>query len=117
MKFEHTRIMNWEGAIRGMRNPLESWDKSDTKYFSYSADGDTFEVAADEDWDNIEIGEKDLHLMQNLIKAGVPDRKFMRQILVCVDITAPQYWWSQFDTYGVGVVKDSTSNKNRARKI
>lgn len=96
MKFEHTKVMNWEGAFRGMRNPKNSWDKSDSeieKYYEYQLD----------------LGEKDIDLAQRLIKAGRDHRKFLRQILVCVDITAPLYWWKEFDTYKVGTVSNSCS--------
>jgi len=76
MKFESTYVGNFEGAIRGMRNPLASWNNSDSKW----------------DGDNYIIGEKDIDLAQRLIKAGPEHRKFLRQIFVCVDITAPLYW-------------------------
>ena len=102
MKFEHTKVFNWEGAIRGMRNPWESWDKSDSYYGNN-------EVALE----SYVIGENDLELMQKLIKAGSEHRKFMRQILVSVDITAPLYWWKEFDTYKVGTVSNSTSTMHK----
>ena len=102
MKFENTEVFNWEGAIRGMRNPLESWDKSDSYY------GDN-EIGLE----SYVIGENDLELMQTLIKAGSEHRKFMRQIFVSVDITAPLYWWKEFDTYKVGTVANSTSTMHK----
>ena len=103
MKFENTEVLNFEGAIRGMRNPMESWNKSDSDFYNIQ----------DDDVYNAVIGEKDLHLMQNLIRAGTSDSKFMRQIFVCVDITASQVWWSQFDTYKVGTVGNSTSKMHK----
>ncbi len=96
LKFEQTNVMNFENAIRGMRNPLNSWSKTDTHF-----DGD------------IQIGENDLKLMKNLIKAGSDHRKFMRQIMVCVDITGPLYWWKEFDTYKVGTVSNSCSTMHK----
>ena len=100
MKFENTEVWGFKHAIRGMRNPLESWDKSDS-IFENSLQ--CFNV----------IGENDLSLMQKLIKAGSEHRKFMRQIFVSVDITAPIYWWKEFDTYKVGTVANSTSTMHK----
>lgn len=98
MKFENTEVFNFEGAMRGMRNPKNSWNKNDTYI----------------DWeDNIHIGENDMKLAQTLIKAGSEHRKFMRQIFVSVDITAPLYWWKEFDTYKVGTVANSTSTMHK----
>lgn len=98
MKFEETEVAGFRPAIRGMRNALASWDRSDS---GYNEDG-TFV-----------IGENDLSLAQRLIKAGSPDRKFMRQIHVWADITAPEYWWSQYDTYKVATVANSTSKMHK----
>lgn len=98
MRFENTEVFNFEGAMRGMRNPKNSWNKNDTYI----------------DWeDNIHIGENDMKLAQTLIKAGSEHRKFMRQIFVSVDITAPLYWWKEFDTYKVGTVANSTSTMHK----
>ena len=102
MKFENTQVMNFEGAIRGMRNPKNSWDKSD----SYHNGNGILKG-------HFVIGEKDLELMQTLIKAGSEHRKFMRQIFVSVDITAPLYWWKEFDTYKVGTVSNSCSTMHK----
>ena len=102
MKFENTEVMNFENAIRGMRNPLESWDKSDSYYGNNEIGLESYV-----------IGENDLELMQTLIKAGSEHRKFMRQIFVSVDITAPLYWWKEFDTYKVGTVANSTSTMHK----
>lgn len=157
MKFNNTAVMNFEGAVIGMRNPKNSWDRSDS-YFgivdSYNNPGfevveawvkqerpelyesditieqekekidledkyddwlfnngvlRTCEEAADGISELAYLGPNDLTLMQNLIKAGSEHRKFMRQIIVSVDITAPLYWWKEFDTYKVGTVANSTS--------
>ena len=91
MKFEKTQVSNFEGAFRGLRNPLNSWDRSDSK------------------WNPLQIGANDMGLAQRLIKAGPEHMKFMRQIFVCVDITAPLYWWKEFDTYKIGTTANSTS--------
>lgn len=105
MKFENTEVFNFEGAFRGMRNPLESWDKSDSRFIK--------DVDCDGFIETINIGENDLKLAQKLIKAGSEHRKFMRQIFVSVDITAPLYWWKEFDTYKVGTVANSTSTMHK----
>lgn len=98
MKFENTEVFNFEGAMRGMRNPKNSWNKNDTYI----------------DWeDNIHIGNNDMKLAQTLVKAGNEHRKFMRQIFVSVDITAPLYWWKEFDTYKIGTVANSTSTMHK----
>lgn len=98
IKTEHTRVMNLEGAIRGARNPLNSWNRIDS---AYDADG------------NYILGANDLDLAKRLCKAGSDHRKFIRQILVSVDITAPMYWWKEFDTYKVGTVANSTSTMHK----
>lgn len=107
MKFEKTQVFNFEGALRGMRNPMDSWDKSDSN----------FEVGIEEDFNLayrvIHIGENDLNLAQRLIKGGSEHRKFLRQIMVSVDITAPLYWWKEFDTYKVGTTANSTSTMHK----
>ena len=109
MKFEHTEVMNFEGALRGMRNPLNSWDKSDS-YKNYSVDyEDDIEIR----YPYYRIGAADLDLAQRLIKGGSEHRKFLRQIMVCVDITAPLYWWKEFDTYKVGTTANSTSTMHK----
>ena len=98
LKTERTAVMNFENAIRGARNPMNSWDKSDSAY--------------DENG-NYVLGQSDLDLARRLIKAGSDERKFMRQIFVSVDITAPLYWWKEFDTYKVGTVANSTSTMHK----
>ena len=161
MKFENTSVMNFQGAFRGLRNPLESWKKSDSffgiiniEYDSYKVDTIISSWVAQElyteplegpyedyeldykyqelwdkyfDWwynqgvldrgeDLINVaclGPKDLDLAQRMIRAGSSDRKFLRQIMVSVDITGPLYWWKQFDTYKVGTVANSTSTMHK----
>ena len=93
IEFENTQVTGWESAIRGMRNPMNSWDKSDTCF--------------------VLIGENDLKLMKNLIEAGSDHSKFMRMITVTVDIIAPLYWWKEFDTYKVGTVRNSCSTMHK----
>ena len=95
IKIEKVDVFGWEAAIRGLRNPMNSWDKSDSGWFELEdwqkADtGDTFQYR---------IGENDLALMKKLSKAGSDHAKFLRMINVTVDITAPLYWWKEFDTY------------------
>lgn len=106
MKFEKTDVWGFEHAIRGMRNPKNSWDKSDSLFTYHSEDYDC-------DMPCMEIGTNDLDLMQRLVRSGREHRKFMRQIFVSVDITAPMYWWSEFDTYKVGTVANSTSKMHK----
>lgn len=108
MKFEKTEVWGFDHVIRGMRNPLESWDKSD------SNEGVWCRLCyKTTNCDKTCIGHKDLDLMQRLIKAGSEHRKFMRQIFVSVDITAPLYWWKEFDTYKVGTVSNSCSTMHK----
>lgn len=102
LKVENTEVFGWEAAIRGMRNPMNSWHLSDS----------TMSVSAiEEGWDW--LGEKDLRLMQNLSKAGDDHGKFLRMITVTLDITAPLYWWKEFDTYKVGTVANSCSTMHK----
>ena len=103
MKFENTEVWGFEHALRGMRNHKNSWNKSDS-YYEYDNQKDCVTKDA-----NFVIGENDMKLAQTLIKAGSEHRKFMRQIFVSVDITAPLYWWAEYDTYKVGTVANSTS--------
>ena len=104
IRFEHTNVMNFDNAIRGMRNPLESWDKSDS-YSTYVENPQTGNVGAFQFF----LGDADLALARKLAAAGSDHRKFLRQIFVSVDITAPLYWWKEYDTYKVGTVANSTS--------
>ena len=95
MQFEKTEISSFKPALRGMRNPMNSWAKSDTNQCLHH------------------IGPNDLDLAQRLIRGGPEHAKFMRQIMVWVDITAPLYWWKEFDTYKVGTVANSTSTMHK----
>ena len=102
IKFEHTEVSGWIAAIRGMRNAFNSWDKSDSGWrFEERPIGISGCF--------YHIGPNDLELMKKLIKAGSDHSKFMRMINVTVDITAPMYWWKEFDTYKVGTVRNSCS--------
>lgn len=120
MKFENTEVFNFKGALRGMRNPKNSWDRSDSKF----DDGECYlpennECEACSQFDGFGkpclplIGENDMKLAQALIRGGSEHRKFLRQIFVSVDITAPLYWWKEFDTYKVGTVANSTSTMHK----
>lgn len=155
MKFEKVRVSGFEGAFRGLRNPLESWHKSDSKFGiartdycdydyevadAYIAENEKYDFDKEYDkyyeaserysqwlikngvlqnnWsqDIVEyafIGPKDLDLAHRMIIAGSPDRKFLRQINVSVDITAPLYWYKEFDTYKIGTVANSTSTMHK----
>lgn len=108
IKFEHTEVVGWEAAIRGMRNPHNSWDKSDSKYLR-TEDGHI--IAS-----RYEIGPNDHDLMMRLVKAGTDHRKFMRMIVVYVDITAPLYWYKELETYKVGTVSNSCSTMHSIHK-
>lgn len=105
LKLENTEVLGWEAAIRGMRNPMNSWEKSDTKFYDESPEY-RYEDCPD-------IGPNDLDLMKRLRNAGTDHRKFMRMITVYVDITAPLYWWKEFDTYKVGTVANSCSTMHK----
>ena len=118
MKFENTKVFNFEGALRGMRNPMNSWSKSDSYYGcseEFFCNGCTVDSRCSEykRSDDYIIGQNDMKLAQTLIKAGNEHRKFMRQIFVSVDITAPLYWWKEFDTYKVGTTANSTSTMHK----
>lgn len=157
MKFENTQVYNFEGAFRGLRNPLESWDKSDSffglvdlrypqdarkeitdiwveqelqkrnlKYEPYDREweelGEKYDLWLWDNgvlqWDNdiaitAALGPKDLALAQKLVLAGPEHRKFMRQIFVSVNITAPIYWWKEFSTYKIGTTANSTSTMHK----
>ena len=116
LKIENTEVMGWEHAIRGMRNPKNSWEKSDSGVCATHGPAHCADcVYTDCHADDVEIGTKyilgpnDLNLMTTLRNAGTDHRKFMRMITVYLDITAPLYWWKEFDTYKVSTVANSTS--------
>ena len=98
IQIEKARSYGWESAIRGMRNPMNSWEKSDSYYDPYG---------------NYVLGENDLTLMKKLVGSGTDHRKFMRMITVYADITAPLYWYKEFDTYKVGTVANSCSTMHK----
>lgn len=98
---ENTDVWGFEHAIRGMRNPLDSWDKSDSFWHEYNT---------------LDLGKRDEALMKSLVKAGSSHRKFLRQIMVSMDVTAPMYWWSEADTYKVGTVANSCSKMHTLHK-
>ena len=99
MKFLDTDVWGFYHAVRGARNPMNSWGKMDSEFY-------------ENEYDTI-LGENDLDLLQRLIKGGPEHRKFMRQIMVSVDITAPMFWWSEFDTYKIGTTANSTSKMHK----
>lgn len=119
MKFENTKVYGFYSALKGMRNPKESYNKSDTSYgigFLDSVEKNKNKKILYKNTsfaEYISIGPNDMKLAQTLIKAGSEHRKFMRQIMVSVDITAPLYWWKEFDTYKVGTVANSTSTMHK----
>lgn len=108
IKFENTEVVGWEAAIRGMRNPMNSWEKSDSKMYVITMNAEGCPEKHDF-W----IGPNDLDLMTRLRNAGTDHRKFMRMITVYVDITAPLYWWKEFDAYKVGTVANSCSTMHK----
>ena len=118
LKIENTEVLGWEHAIRGMRNPMNSWDKSDSGYCQRDLLRDcTTCVHKSTDYpvcySGFDIGPNDYALMKNLCNAGTDHRKFMRMITVYLDITAPLYWWKEFDTYKVGTVANSCSTMHK----
>ena len=124
LKIENTEVMGWEHVIRGMRNPMNSWDKSDSfipcyqktkchecvdnQKCAYYFEDDGLPYKKDDF-----VGDNDLDLMKRLRNAGTDHRKFMRMITVYLDITAPLYWWKEFDTYKVGTVANSCSTMHK----
>ena len=114
IKFENIEVVGWEAAIRGMRNPMNSWQKSDS-YTCYATGGCHCE---EENYisgvcHGVTLGENDHDLMMRLRNAGTDQRKFMRMIIVYLDITAPLYWWKEFDTYKIGTVANSCSTMHK----
>lgn len=117
IKFENTEVVGWEAAIRGMRNPMNSWEKSDSGKIYWNGTWYTLDPVIRSYFTNygmnLLIGPNDLDLMKRLRNAGTDHRKFMRMITVYVDITAPLYWWKEFDTYKVGTVANSCSTMHK----
>lgn len=113
LKIENIDIVGWETAIRGMRNPMNSWAKSDTFFFCPSQ-GDIRKIGEGPNLELMsEIGPNDAGLMMKLRNCGTDHRKFMRMITVYMDITAPLYWWKEYDTYKVGTVANSCSTMHK----
>ena len=115
IKIEHVETIGWAAAIRGMRNPMNSWEKSDS---GYGCNKGLCKDCPDTDncpyqYQDAIIGHNDLDLMTRLCNAGTDHRKFMRMITVYMDITAPLYWWKEFDTYKVGTVANSCSTMHK----
>lgn len=124
IKLENTEVLGWKAAIRGMRNPMNSWEKSDSwfpdlyKDDAYTIYGDVKPLYEEILIPNADLGEpligpNDQDLMMRLAKAGSVDAKYRRMIVVTVDITAPLYWWKEFDTYKVGTVANSCSTMHK----
>ena len=114
IKIEHVETLGWEAAIRGMRNPMNSWEKSDSEWHLIGARGTNQAVANDKYLrEKYCIGNNDINLMKRLCNSGTDHRKFMRMITVYMDITAPLYWWKEFDTYKVGTVANSCSTMHK----
>ena len=118
MKFDHIWTGNWENAFRGLRHPLESYAKGDTKWYEDTMANEHLcgNQAIEIDPQRamfFGIGPNDMDLAQRMIKAGTPNDKFLRQIFVSVDITAPLYWWKEMDTYKVGTTANSTSTMHK----
>ncbi len=116
IKLENTQVVGWEPAIRGMRNPMNSWKQSDTMFIEdqkwHDINGNEG-IVLDKYEAPVAMGHNDFDLMMRLAKAGAVDAKYRRMIVVYVDITAPLYWWKEFDTYKVGTVANSCSTMHK----
>ena len=110
IKVENIDTWGFEHAIRGMRNPLNSWDRSDSSFEESVPD---YAMDTARTYPCVKIGENDLTLMRKLFAAGHPHRKYLRQIFVAMDIIAPLYWWKEFDTYKVGTTANSCSTMHK----
>lgn len=118
IKFENTEVIGWEAAIRGMRNPMNSWEQSDSGICldtigCHSCRADRNHCRSRMENKEFVVGYDDMNLMTRLRNAGTDHRKFMRMIAVYVDITAPLYWWKEFDTYKIGTVANSCSTMHK----
>lgn len=119
IKLENTEVLGWEAAIRGMRNPMNSWEKSDSDWFDIQLwntppDEENYKWVKEGQCDFCyAVGPNDQDLMMRLAKAGSVDAKYRRMIMVAVDITAPLYWWKEFDTYKIGTVANSCSTMHK----
>lgn len=118
IQIENYEIYGWEAAIRGMRNPMNSWNKSDSDFCDSWYDEEcpkncVHYCVCNENTTHLIVGENDLALMKKLVKAGTDHRKFLRMINVTVDIVAPLYWWKEFDTYKIATVRNSCSTMHK----
>lgn len=121
VKIENVEVIGWEHAIRGMRNPMNSWEKSDSECLFHALPNYSYDDPKAEEYTrylddynlNLKLGTNDYDLMTRLRNAGTDHRKFMRMITVYLDITAPLYWWKEFDTYKVGTVANSCSTMHK----
>lgn len=113
IQIEKVEVYGWQVALRGMRNPFDSHYKSDSRWFSGKIPSEEYEYIEFEGEFDFYIGPNDLTLMQKLCKAGSDHRKFLRMINVTADITAPLYWWKEYDTYKVGTVANSCSTMHK----
>lgn len=113
IEFENVEVLGWEHAIRGMRNPMNSWEKSDSEFDREPRNYFDEDDMPCSDLRRFVLGSNDLALMTHLRNAGTDHRKFMRMIVVYVDILAPLYWWKEFDTYKVGTVANSCSTMHK----
>lgn len=113
LKIENTEVVGLEAAIRGMRNPMNSWDRGDTEFHGGVVRFDTCNERWEDNGYTMSLGSNDLDLMTRLCNAGTDHRKFMRMIVVYLDITAPLYWWKELDTYKVGTVANSCSTMHK----
>ena len=113
LRIENTEVLGWEASIRGMRNPKNSWEKSDSEFHREPKHYFDEKDMPCTDLRRFVLGPNDLDLMKRLRNAGTDHRKFMRMITVYVDILAPLYWWKEFDTYKVGTVANSCSTMNK----
>ena len=113
IKIENTQVFGWEAAIRGARNPMNSWEKSDSSFGTYEIEWDIstpgFGCGIGPEEDRIDIGPNDHKLLMNLCKGGTEEAKWRRMVHVQMDVTAPLYWWKEFETYKVGTVSNSCS--------
>ena len=113
IRIENTGVYGFEAAIRGMRNPMNSWEKSDSEFHGGVVRFDTCNERWEDNGYAMSLGPNDLDLMNRLRNSGTDHRKFMRMITVYLDITAPLYWWKEFDTYKVGTVANSCSTMHK----
>lgn len=113
IKFEMTEVTGWEAAIRGMRNPMNSWDKSDSDWHFDLMPKDSVLVSNTDGDSEYYVGPNDLDLMKRLAAGGSVHAKYRRMITVTVDVTAPLYWWKEYDTYKIGTVANSCSTMHK----